>query len=90
VFAILVPGVLATPLHLLGSCAGTELRLASDAVPFGPVVLGSRAVKRVAVENSGDVGTRFKWDATALGPHFSITPLEGFLVSVGEGGLCEE
>lgn len=43
------------------------------------VVLGSRATKRLALENNGDTGTKFKWDARALGPHFSVFPTEGFL-----------
>ncbi|KXZ49496.1 hypothetical protein GPECTOR_21g722 [Gonium pectorale] len=69
-----------TPLATLtGACLGTELRLASDSLPFGPVVLGSRAVKRLQLENTGDVGTKFAWDTKALGPHFSIFPADGFL-----------
>ncbi len=32
---------------IAGACLGTELHLASDNLPFGPVVLGSTAVKRV-------------------------------------------
>lgn len=70
----------ATPLATLtGACLGTELRLASDSLPFGPVVLGSRAVKRLQLSNTGDVGTKFTWDLRALGPHFSIFPADGFL-----------
>ncbi|EFJ42226.1 hypothetical protein VOLCADRAFT_67248 [Volvox carteri f. nagariensis] len=69
-----------TPLATLtGACLGTELRLASDSLPFGPVVLGSRVVKRLQLENTGDVGTKFAWDVRGLGPHFSIFPAEGFL-----------
>ncbi len=29
--------------------------------------------------NTGDVGTRFSWDSARLGPHFSISPAEGYL-----------
>lgn len=64
---------------IAGACLGTELTLASDSIPFGAVVLGSRTVKRVQLANSGDVGTRFVWDTRLLGPHFSISPAEGFL-----------
>jgi len=67
-------------LRLSGACAGTELRLASDSVPFGPVVLGSRTLKRVTLENCGDLGTKYEWDRQALGEHFSITPATSFLV----------
>ncbi len=70
----------ATPLATLtGASLGTELRLAADLLPFGPVVLGSRALKRLQLQNTGDVGTKFVWDAKALGPHFSVFPAEGFL-----------
>lgn len=76
-------GVTLPLLRLSGACAGTELRLASDSVPFGPVVLGSRALKRLTLENTGDLGTRFEWDKAALGEHFSISPATGFLVREG-------
>jgi hydrocephalus-inducing protein len=70
------------PVHLAtitGSCLGTELRLASDNLPFGTVCLGSRTMKRLRLENTGDLGTRFTFDAAALGREFSIHPDEGFL-----------
>ena len=59
---------------LTGACTAGELSLASDSVPFGTVVIGSRASKRLALANTGDVGARFAWDARRLGPHFSIVP----------------
>jgi hydrocephalus-inducing protein len=66
-----VPLLLAT---LTGACTAGELSLASDSLPFGTVVLGSRTSKRLALANSGDVGARFAWDARALRPHFEILP----------------
>ncbi len=42
-----VCGLPATLFTIAGACLGTELHLASDSIPFGPVVLGSTAVKRV-------------------------------------------
>lgn len=72
-------GVPVPLLTLTGACLGTELRLASDNLPFGPVVLGSRSTKRLQLENTGDVGTKFIWDTRALGEHFSVFPAEGFL-----------
>ncbi|KAF5830389.1 hypothetical protein DUNSADRAFT_14652 [Dunaliella salina] len=74
-----VGGITQPLLRLSGACAGTELRMASDSVPFGPVVLGSRTLKRVTLENTGDLGTKFEWDKQALGEHFSISPATGFL-----------
>ena len=72
-------GVQLPLLTLTGACLGTELRLASDSLPFGPVVIGSRAVKRLALENTGDVGTKFTWDTRGFGANFSVFPAEGFL-----------
>eukprot|EP00967_Tisochrysis_lutea_P137655 scaffold247460_cov19-Tisochrysis_lutea.AAC.1 len=80
------PGITQPLLRLSGACAGTELRMASDSMPFGPVVLGSRTLKRVTLENTGDLGTKFEWDKQALGEHFSISPATGFLVSAV--GVC--
>lgn len=74
-----VGGVTLPLLTLTGACLGTELRLASDSLPFGTVTLGSRSVKRLALENTGDVGTKFSWNARAFGEHFSVFPAEGFL-----------
>jgi hydrocephalus-inducing protein len=74
-----VAGVQKNLLSMTGACLGIEVKLASDNVPFGSVVLGARLVKRVQLENSGDVGTRFAWDSKKLGADFSIDPMEGFL-----------
>ncbi len=65
---------------LTGACTGTELSLASDSLPFGTVVLGSRTSKRLQLVNSGDLGTKFAWDTRAFGQHFSIFPAGGLLV----------
>eukprot|EP00798_Chlamydomonas_sp_ICE-L_P006741 gene6741-3411_t len=78
-FVLDVGGVNVTLLQMTGACLGTELSLASDSLPFGPVVLGSRSVKRLALENTGDVGTKFVWNTAAMGPNFSVFPAEGFL-----------
>ncbi len=43
-FVVDAGGVELPLLSLTGACLGTELRLASDNLPFGPVVLGSRWV----------------------------------------------
>jgi len=70
-----------TPLPLAaltGACTAGELTLASDSLPFGTVVLGSRTSKRLALGNTGDVGVRFAWDTRALVPHFSIVPAGGW------------
>ncbi len=47
-------------LRLAGSCSGTQLTLASDMLPFGPVALGSGTTKRLALDNTGDTGEGFR------------------------------
>lgn len=74
-----VHGVERKVMVLTGACLGTELKLATDNLPFGAVVLGSRVAKRIQLENAGDVGVKFAWNKAALGPHFEISPAEGFL-----------
>jgi hydrocephalus-inducing protein len=66
-----VPQVLAT---LTGASTGMALMLASDSIPFGTVVLGSRTTKRLQLSNHGDLGCRFAWDVRPLGQQFSISP----------------
>ena len=65
--------------NISGACLGTELKLASESLPFGAVSLGSKVTKRLQLENTGDVITKFSWDSNALGPNFTISPAEGFL-----------
>ena len=66
-------------LTITGSCQGIEVALESDAVPFGSICEGCRISKKLQMENSGDLGTKFKWDNSSFGPDFSISPAEGFL-----------
>jgi hypothetical protein len=55
--------------------------LASDSIPFGTVVLGSRTTKRLLLSNNGDLGCKFAWETARFGANFSITP-------AGKGLLC--
>lgn len=66
-----VPQVLTT---ISGACAGLSVLLASDSIPFGTVVLGSRTTKRLLLSNNGDLGCKFAWDTTRFGSNFTITP----------------
>eukprot|EP00775_Hariotina_reticulata_P008964 gene8964-9139_t len=77
----LVAGVSQQLALLTGACTGLSLLLASDSVPFGTVVLGSRTTKRLQLSNVGDVGCRFAWDTAPLRQEFSISPAEGFLAA---------
>ena len=63
---------------LQGSCVGVEVKLARDNVDFGAVTLGSRVTRPVLLQNTGDVGATFAFDARAFGPNFSLFPTEGF------------
>jgi hydrocephalus-inducing protein len=65
--------------RLRGGSIGTEVRLATDTMSFGTVTLGSRVSKKLAMQNTGDVGVKFAFDAKAAGPEFSIKPAEGFV-----------
>jgi hydrocephalus-inducing protein len=69
-----VPQVLAT---LTGASTGMSLLLASDSIPFGTVVLGSRSTKRLQLSNNGDMGCKFAFDTRPLGQQFSISPAGG-------------
>jgi hydrocephalus-inducing protein len=73
-------GVLLPLATLSGACVGLELALASDSLPFGTVVLGSKTTKHLQLSNTGDIGTKFAWDAKLFKPHFSIYP-------AGESGV---
>lgn len=66
-----VPQVITT---LSGACMGLSVLLASDSIPFGTVVLGSRTTKRLLLSNNGDLGCKFAWDSGGFGANFSITP----------------
>ena len=52
-----------------GSCQGIEVALESDAVPFGSIWKDAEFHK-LQMENSGDLGTKFKWDNSSFGPDF--------------------
>jgi hydrocephalus-inducing protein len=74
-------------LSVTGACLGIEVRLETEALPFGSVVKGCRLTRRIQLENTGDIGTSFKWSASAFGPDFSIVPSEGFLPARGDASL---
>ncbi|XP_008567942.1 PREDICTED: hydrocephalus-inducing protein homolog, partial [Galeopterus variegatus] len=70
------------PLFLLtGCCQALEISLDQEHLPFGPVVYQTQAVRRILMSNTGDVGTRFKWDVKKFEPHFSISPEEGYITA---------
>ena len=78
-------GVLLPLATLSGACVGLELTLASDSLPFGTVVLGSKTTKQLQLSNTGDIGTKFAWDPKMFKPHFSIYPAG---TSMSHGHQC--
>lgn len=64
---------------LTGSCQGMEVGLDSEAIGFGSVVQKSQSSRKLVMSNSGDIGTRFRWDVEKFKPDFSISPVAGYL-----------
>ena len=62
-----------------GACQGMDVKLESDTMTFGQVCEGSQLTKHLQMFNTGDIGTKFCWDAAALAPDFSVKPVDGFL-----------
>ncbi|KAJ3142605.1 hypothetical protein HK100_000034 [Physocladia obscura] len=73
------PGI-SRPLFLLsGTCQGIEVRLENDTLPFGAIVQKSSTTRRIQLQNIGDIGAKFHWDALKFEPDFSISPQEGYI-----------
>uniref|UniRef100_A0A803TF57 HYDIN axonemal central pair apparatus protein n=1 Tax=Anolis carolinensis TaxID=28377 RepID=A0A803TF57_ANOCA len=72
-------GVLRTLFAIQGCSQGIQVSLDQDHVPFGAVVLRSQATRRIVMQNTGDLGVGFKWEAKRFKPDFSIRPLEGYI-----------
>uniref|UniRef100_A0A8C4S4T7 HYDIN axonemal central pair apparatus protein n=1 Tax=Erpetoichthys calabaricus TaxID=27687 RepID=A0A8C4S4T7_ERPCA len=62
-----------------GSCQGMEIILDQDYIPFGAVAQRSQATRRLLMQNTGDIGTRFKWNINSFLPDFSIYPDQGYI-----------
>lgn len=60
-----------------GKAQGNEVSLDSDSLPFGAVVENSQKMKKLSLDNSGDLPVTFQWNESTFGPHFHITPLSG-------------
>ncbi|NXA41620.1 HYDIN protein, partial [Eudromia elegans] len=62
-----------------GSCQGIEVSLDREYINFGAVLQHGHACQRLLLQNAGDIGVRFKWDIQSFKPHFSISPVKGYL-----------
>ncbi|KAH8070819.1 hypothetical protein JL721_4732 [Aureococcus anophagefferens] len=71
-------------LTVSGRATGMEVALSTDTLSFGAVCEGSRRTRRLQLENSGDIATRFQWNRSGLGDLFTISPLEGVLRASSE------
>ncbi|GLE01730.1 hypothetical protein PINS_up010564 [Pythium insidiosum] len=72
-----VAGSLRRLLTLSGCCQGMDVQLETDTLSFGTVCLGSHVLRKVHLQNRGDVAARFQWNSKAFAPDFTITPAEG-------------
>lgn len=77
-------GVTRKLLSLAGKAQGVEISLDSDSLPFGVVVQDSQKVKKLTLENTGDISITFQWNESTFGKHFSISPLSGKLLPGNE------
>lgn len=73
-------GITRSLVTLSGKSQGVEVKLDTDSIPFGLVVLNSQKVKKLTLENVGDLSINYQWDSKSFGPHFSISPFVGKLL----------
>ncbi|KAI5098228.1 hydrocephalus-inducing protein-like, partial [Silurus meridionalis] len=66
-------------LVLKGCCQGVEVTLDQNYLSFGAVAQHCQSKRNIILQNTGDIGARFKWDAKAFAPDFSICPAEGYI-----------
>ncbi|KAM6253129.1 hydrocephalus-inducing protein homolog [Porphyrio hochstetteri] len=70
-------GVVRSLFLLRGSCQGIHVSLNQDHLSFNAVVQQSYTSQRIVMQNTGDIGVKFKWDVESFKPDFSISPTEG-------------
>eukprot|EP00474_Spongospora_subterranea_P006240 CRZ06698.1 hypothetical protein [Spongospora subterranea] len=57
-------GVYRQLVQINGSCHGVGLMLDNDTLSFGAVIVKSTLIKRVKLDNIGDVTSKFAWDSS--------------------------
>ncbi|KAF1661855.1 hypothetical protein FQA23_0006661, partial [Aptenodytes patagonicus] len=62
-----------------GSCQGVRVSLDQEHLSFGAVVQQSYTSQRIIMQNTGDIGVKFKWDIESFKPDFSISPTKGYI-----------
>ncbi|KAK1936582.1 Hydrocephalus-inducing protein [Phytophthora citrophthora] len=66
-------------LTLSGCCQGIEVALETDTLSYGAVCLGSQLVRKIRLQNRGDVATKFHWNVREFAPDFVVSPSEGMV-----------
>ncbi|XP_039769505.1 hydrocephalus-inducing protein homolog isoform X2 [Ornithorhynchus anatinus] len=72
-------GLLRSLFALQGCCQALQVSLDQDYITFGAVVFQTQATRQFVVQNTGDLGTGFKWATQKCAPNFSISPVEGYI-----------
>ncbi|XP_074748293.1 hydrocephalus-inducing protein homolog isoform X5 [Strix uralensis] len=62
-----------------GSCQGIHVSLDQEHLSFGAVVQQSYTSRPLTMQNTGDIGVKFKWDIKSFKPDFSISPTKGYI-----------
>uniref|UniRef100_A0A8C3CDK8 HYDIN protein n=1 Tax=Cairina moschata TaxID=8855 RepID=A0A8C3CDK8_CAIMO len=62
-----------------GSCQGIHVSLDQEHLNFGAVLQQSQASQRIVMQNTGDIGVKFRWDVKSFKPDFSISPTKGYI-----------
>lgn len=70
-------GITRTLLNISGRAQGPSASLDTDSLSFGTVVFGSQKIKKLSLENTGDIPLSFSWAQVTLGNHFLILPNSG-------------
>ncbi|NXC39739.1 HYDIN protein, partial [Penelope pileata] len=72
-------GLLRSLFMVQGSCQGVHVSLDQEHLSFGAVVQQSCTSRRITMQNTGDIGVKFKWDVKSFQPDFSISPTKGYI-----------
>ncbi|XP_046781642.1 hydrocephalus-inducing protein homolog isoform X3 [Gallus gallus] len=72
-------GLLRSLFMVQGSCQGICVSLDQEHLSFGAVVQQSCTSQRITMQNTGDIGVKFKWDVKSFQPDFSISPTKGYI-----------
>ncbi|XP_010138614.1 PREDICTED: hydrocephalus-inducing protein-like, partial [Buceros rhinoceros silvestris] len=72
-------GLVSSLFMVRGSCQGIRVSLDRDHLSFGAVVQQSYTSQQIVMQNTGDVGVKFKWDIESFKPDFSISPTKGYI-----------